>query len=118
MVVQFTSDLAAAMAAAENSPLLQWVRLLGDMTEKGILKRDPEDKNSLLVYRTAGTQNPEGWYSQNIFEAARELLNDEKSQYSMLNALGNAGWMPVYSPEGKYQEIIRRPPDPPAPPAP
>ena len=90
MLVQSTSDLAAAMAAAENSPLLQWVRLLGDMTEKGILKRDPEDKNSILVYRTAGAQNPEGWYSENIFTAAAELVDDKEGQEYIRNSIEEA----------------------------
>ena len=115
-MINSSTDLAALMKDISESAVLQMVRLLGDMTEKGILQRDPEKDSNILVYRKAGPNgSPEGWYSDNIFDVARELVKNDQNRYSLMNTLGEAGWMPVYSVDGTYQEIIRKPPDPPRP---
>ena len=52
--------------------------ILEELFKKGILQKDPNNPNNMLIYRSAGTINPEGWYSENIIETATELFNNKK----------------------------------------
>ena len=58
----------------------QCIQLLSALAEKEIIQRDPENKNNILVYRSAGTEYPEGFYSQNLLSTASELVDDEEGQ--------------------------------------
>lgn len=49
---------------------------LQDAIKEGYIMLDPKDANRMLVYRNAGTKNPEGWYSEVILDVAQELHND------------------------------------------
>lgn len=63
----------------------QCINLLSKLIKKGVLQKDPNNENNILVYRTAGCDNPEGWYSQNILDAATELSMDEEGQKFLLS---------------------------------
>lgn len=65
----------------------QCVNLLTRLVENGALQKDPNNENNILVYRTGGNKNPEGWYSQNILSLASELSKDEKGQKFLLNLI-------------------------------
>lgn len=52
--------------------------ILEELFKKGILQKDPNNTNNMLIYRSAGTINPEGWYSENIIETATELFNNKE----------------------------------------
>ena len=65
----------------------QCINLLSKLIKKGILQKDPNNENNILVYRTAGCDNPEGWYSQNILDAATELSKDEEGQKFLLSQI-------------------------------
>lgn len=65
----------------------QCINLLSKLIKKGILQEDPNNENNILVYRTAGCDNPEGWYSQNILDAATELSMDEEGQKFLLSQI-------------------------------
>ena len=58
--------------------------------EKGLLQLDPNDKNRILVYRNAGLSRPEGWYSENILDVARELRNDPENYKNFQEAISLA----------------------------
>ena len=52
--------------------------ILEELFKKEILQKDPNNPNNMLIYRSAGTINPEGWYSENIIETATELFNNKE----------------------------------------
>lgn len=49
---------------------------------QGLLVRDINNYNNILVYRMAGDDTPEGWYSENILKVALELVHD-KDNYEL-----------------------------------
>lgn len=69
----------------------QCINLLSKLIKKGILQKDPNNENNILVYRTAGCDNPEGWCSQNILDAATELSMDEEGQKFLLSKVKTQG---------------------------
>ena len=75
---------------AENDkdefPFLKIVEEINDLVKKGLLQVDPRNKNNILVYREKGDKNPEGWYSENIFDVASELLHDPDNYEAFKNA--------------------------------
>lgn len=46
--------------------------------EIGALYKDPNNQNNIVVYRMADSENPEGWYSQNILNIASELSGNHR----------------------------------------
>lgn len=66
------------------------IRLIERCIEKDILRTDPERPNNILVYRMAGTDSPEGWYSEDILKVAAELEDDPEGQDFLLNTLAEA----------------------------
>ena len=50
--------------------------------KQGLLVRDINNYNNILVYRMAGDDTPEGWYSENILKVALELVHD-KDNYEL-----------------------------------
>lgn len=82
------------MGNAENSmqeklDFYNCLRLLDTLIVNGLLAKDPNDpdKSSILVYRAASEDCPEGWYSENVHTAARELAEDLKGQQFLLGEL-------------------------------
>ena len=43
-------------------------------------------RDNVLVYRGAGPEEPEGWYSENLMSLAQELRNDPNGQKELLSA--------------------------------
>lgn len=64
---------------ANKYDLLGVVTLLDKMIKQRMISKDPNRPSSIIVYMKADEEHEEGWYSQNIFAAARSLLNDKKS---------------------------------------
>lgn len=64
----------------ESLTFYECLQLIDKLIENNILMQNPDDKNCVLVYRAAGKANPEGWYSENVFDTAQELLNDIEGQ--------------------------------------
>lgn len=58
----------------------QCIQLLSALAEKEIIQRDPENKNNILVYRSAGTEYPEGFYSQNLLSLHQSWLMMKKDK--------------------------------------
>lgn len=54
---------------------------------QGLLVRDINNYNNILVYRMAGDNEPEGWYSENILRVASELVRDKDNYESFKKAV-------------------------------
>jgi hypothetical protein len=79
--------------ADRKPPILNFYNclcLLGELAKKDIITFDPKDKNRILVYRSEGKSTPEGWYSENIHDAAQELLRNPTDQKFLLAAYEKA----------------------------
>jgi hypothetical protein len=63
------------------------MRLIDELANLGVIQRDPERKNNVIIYFSGDDENPEGWYSQNIWQAAEDLLHDGESQRFLINEL-------------------------------
>ena len=70
------------------------VRLLSAAVQAGLIQRDPSDGNRILIYRAAGTKEPEGWYSENLFSVAQELLKSEAGQQFIASEVEKATGRP------------------------
>lgn len=58
--------------------------LLQDCVEAGMIQKDPNNKDCVLVYRAASERFEEGWYSTYLFSAAHELADSEEDQISLM----------------------------------
>ena len=69
------------------------LRLLDTLIQHKLLKKDPTDcdRSRILVYRAASADCPEGWYSENVHTAARELAEDAKDQEFLPGELQKRG---------------------------
>ncbi len=73
------------------------LQLLTQMKEADLLHSDPENKNNILVYRAVGKNGkPEGWYSENIFSVAQELMDNYKSQQALWHVLEEHNFEPCF----------------------
>lgn len=71
----------------------QCLQLLEKCVKEKVIIGDPapERASNILIYRNKGTKQPEGWYSENIFTVASELVDDEDGQKIILAALSEMG---------------------------
>jgi len=58
-------------------PFLKKLHLIKFCIENNIIMQDPNNKDNIIVYYSAGTNNPEGWYSVNIHSAASDMDTDD-----------------------------------------
>lgn len=71
----------------------QCVQLIDYLVKIAVVNTDPNDKDRVLVYRSAGDSNhPKGWYSESVFDAARELADDYSGQQFLLNTIQDRGF--------------------------
>lgn len=61
--------------------------LIHDCIKTGILKTPADNPNNILIYRLAGENTPEGWYSENIHRVASELCDDYNGQVLLRSEL-------------------------------
>lgn len=98
---------------SENNPqFIGLVNLLDAMCEEGLLQRNPDDRNSVLIYRSGVDANTydasEGWFSQNIFAAAQEIMNDyEQGDRSFFDALKAQGYDVAFTDAGEFSKLIK-----------
>ena len=67
------------------------LKLLEKCIEEEVIQKDPERKDNIAIYREGGTEAPEGWYSENIFDVAQELQHDIDGQQILIEALKGKG---------------------------
>lgn len=95
----------------DNIQFFAIVELLDTMCEKGMLQRNPENKDHVIVYRTGldiekyGVS--EGFVSQHLFDVATELkLNENHEREGFCNALEQEGFQPVFDENGNFSELL------------
>lgn len=77
----------------ESYNFYQCIKLLDLCFANGVLRKDPNNTDNMLVYCTAGNppeKYPKGWYSENILSVASELAADPKGQRVIMKALRKA----------------------------
>lgn len=85
---------------SESLSFYEALQMLTQMKEHGLLQSDPELKNNVLIYRAAGDNgNPEGWYSENIFSVAEDLMNNYESQQALWRVLEEHNFEPDFEPK-------------------
>ncbi len=98
---------------SENNPkFIGLVNLLDAMCEEGLLQRNPDDRNSVLIYRSgvdADTyEASEGWFSQNVFDVAQEIMDDcRNGDKSFFEALAEQGYDVAFTEAGKFSKLIK-----------
>lgn len=81
------------MESLQNLSFYQCLTLLDLCAKHKVIQTDPDPdrKSNLLIYREKGTVEPEGWYSENIFTVANELLEDREGQQLLIKSLSDKG---------------------------
>lgn len=79
------------MSTENDKTFLGLMYIIDELLKTGILQYDPENHDNMLVYRSAGENNPEGWYSQNILSAVSELFQDKKQMDYVLSVAADNG---------------------------
>lgn len=82
----------------------QCIQLLSALVEKKIIQRDPENENNILVHRFAGTEYPEGFYSENLLSTASELVDDDEGQSYLVSQLEEATGKPAHFDADLFQK--------------
>ena len=84
-----------------NINMLGYVQLLNALAEKGLMNRDPENHNNLLVFKTDVEVEQgvfkDGYVSENIFEVAAQLLHNPESYEELVKVLKNRGYQPIFA---------------------
>lgn len=70
---------------------IECLHLLRTLEKSKIIQVDPNNKDNLLIYRKAGDSFPEGWYSENIFNIAQDLVNNADDQRFLEDVLEKRG---------------------------
>ena len=55
------------------------------LIKKGLLHKDPDNPNNILIYRTGGNEGTEGWYSENIHSAMNETWHNREELEEFLS---------------------------------
>ena len=76
---------------ADDFNILCTVTLFNKLIEKSILSKDPNRPSNIIVYMRETDDHPEGWYSQNMFSAAEDLLADRSALEYVLKEANKNG---------------------------
>lgn len=82
---------------------LLWI--IEALIDKGVLHRNPENRNHILVWIEFEDDSKSGWYSQNLHEAANELWNDTSQLEFVINSAKKEG-IPTDELFRKAQELL------------
>ena len=77
----------------------------GDMTmdkDGNYIPVPEESVGRILIYHAAGETDPEGWYAEDIDDAAQDLMKDRAGQRFLLHALSEKGIKPDLIDERKF----------------
>lgn len=84
-----------------NINLLGYVQLLDALAEKEMIKRDPDNHNNLLIFKTDVEVEPgvlkDGYVSENIFEVATQLFHNPESYNELVEVLKDNGYQPIFA---------------------
>lgn len=98
---------------SESPMFYAYVEMLGALIKEGVLKTLPDDKSSILLYKTnlptAITQGTplegkkEGWVAENIFSVAQSLFNYEDERADFYKTLKEKGIIPTFNENGTFR---------------
>ena len=77
-------------------------QFISSLVNSGLIKRDYREgyENNILIYRKAGKdeeKDPEGWYSEDFLETAKELFDNPESQKGLWEVIDRyPGYEPVF----------------------
>lgn len=76
-----------------DEPLIfiECLQLIEKLIDIGVIQRVPDGSDRIAIYRAKGIEEPEGWYSENIFTVAQELLGDIEGQQYLRGVLAEKG---------------------------
>lgn len=83
-------NLMRELTQDKSETFILIVAEIRDAISNGLLHTDPNNSNNILVYRAAGTDNSEGWYSENILSVAGDLASNPSHYQDFHNAIINA----------------------------
>lgn len=83
-------DLIKGLTQDKSETFMQIVAEIQGAISNGFLNVDPNNSNNILVYREAGPESPEGWYSENILSVAGDLASNPSHYQAFHNAIVNA----------------------------
>mgnify|MGYP006916289584 CR=1 FL=1 len=94
----------------DNIRFIAFVDLLNEMCEQDLLQRNPDNKSHVLIYRAEVDPEmygvTEGWFSQNIFDAAHELFeNIGNSRENLFEVLKQNGLQAIFDENGDFAEL-------------
>ena len=108
------NDTAELEHSRENPKFIALVKMFEAAIEEGILQKDPENDNNMLIYRTGIDAEiygiSEGWCSQPILDVASEmksdLLNNNTESFENLkSALEEVGISPQFTEDGDFEGL-------------
>lgn len=97
----------------QNNPkFIAFVELLNEMWEESLLQKDPDNKNNIIIYRTGLDPEKygvtEGWTSQNIFDAAKEVMEHyQNGDTELFDALKQHGYEARFTENGEFEMLAR-----------
>lgn len=103
---------------ATNPTFFSFLELLSALIKAGFLQTLPDDKSSILVYKTDlppaithGTPlegKKEGWVAENIFSVAQSLFNDKDERAEFYKTLKEKGIIPTFNENGTFRCLNQR----------
>lgn len=86
----------------DNLSYFQCLKLLEYLVEIEMVKKNPDIPSDIFVYCEGnGKEHPEGWYSENIYNAARDLAERPDEQRMLLETITEKGFAQPELPELK-----------------
>lgn len=67
--------------------MYECIQLLEKLVENDMIQQDPQRTDNLIIYFSESDTQPEGWYSQNIYEVAEDLMRDFEGQKFLMKEL-------------------------------
>jgi len=96
---------------AENPRFIAYVNMLDTLAEEGFVSRNPENEDHILIYYTdlpvdaTETGVSEGWVTENIFDVAQDLYDNEESRKNLFEVLKEQGIEPVFDNFGDFSSL-------------
>lgn len=113
---EWTESIPELPISKDNPKFIALVQLMGAAAEHGLVGQNPEDKNSILTYKTnlpvEEYGSSEGWISENIHSFAGEMKQFlahgyKKPFLEMCQAFTEAGFQPEFTESGDFSGFIQ-----------
>lgn len=105
----FGYTVVARQRKKREPKFIAYVKMLDALAKEGMVARDPNNRNNLLVYRERVKMEDgsfvSGWFTENIFEVAQELFMSEEDRNSLFSVVRERGKTVVFSDSGDFVEL-------------